>query len=145
MCELYCSIKHFEECNPSKSAIKITKLDELCINVPIVCSHCEKAFCMAVCPTKALKRDAKTGAILLDESICVKCRACLAACPFGAITMDREGELIKCDLCEGDPSCVKHCETEAIKFVRADRASQRRRILTSRRFAASYLTEQKWG
>jgi Fe-S-cluster-containing dehydrogenase component len=47
---------------------------------------------------------------------------CILACPFGAPSFDPiERVTMKCDLCGGDPECVKLCSSEALKFVRADK------------------------
>jgi len=33
---------------------------------------------------------------------------CVTACPFGAMSFDSIGKkVIKCDLCDGDPQCVR--------------------------------------
>ena len=45
----------------------------------------------------------------------------MGACPFGAILVDpKTGDVVKCDLCGGDPTCVKVCPTRALLYVRAD-------------------------
>ena len=36
---------------------------------------------------------------------------CVPACPFDVIFVAPDGELLKCDLCAGDPVCVKVCST----------------------------------
>jgi carbon-monoxide dehydrogenase iron sulfur subunit len=39
-------------------------------------------------------------------------------CPFGGMGFDTIAKrVVKCDLCDGDPSCVKACTTDAIQFV----------------------------
>jgi Fe-S-cluster-containing hydrogenase component 2 len=49
---------------------------------------------------------------------------CIAVCPFGAMSFDTLGEkVIKCDLCDGEPVCVKFCETQAIQYVDASTLS----------------------
>lgn len=53
--------------------------------------------------------DQRTGAIVIDEEKCIRCLACLEACPFEAIQVSPSGEMLKCDLCGGDPVCVKYC------------------------------------
>jgi Fe-S-cluster-containing hydrogenase component 2 len=41
----------------------------------------------------------------------------MLACPFGMIFVDAEkGFAVKCDLCGGDPECVKYCIPEALRF-----------------------------
>ncbi len=53
--------------------------------------------------------DAKTGAVIIDEDACTGCLDCADACPFDAIFVGPDNEVLKCDLCGGDPICVKYC------------------------------------
>ena len=32
-------------------------------------------------------------------------------------------KVVKCDLCDGDPQCVRFCETHALEYVDADKVS----------------------
>jgi Fe-S-cluster-containing hydrogenase component 2 len=128
MCELVCSLTKTGECNPHKSRIRILSIPHNGIDVPIICQHCEDALCRTVCPVEALRREPRTGAIILHPVICIGCKACIMVCPYGAITMDpKSHELLKCDLCDGDPKCVKVCVTQAIRYVRVDIAAKIRR------------------
>ena len=36
---------------------------------------------------------------------------CVPGCPFDVVFVAPSGELLKCDLCGGDPVCVKACST----------------------------------
>jgi Fe-S-cluster-containing hydrogenase component 2 len=36
---------------------------------------------------------------------------CVPACPFDTVFVAPSGEVLKCDLCGGDPACVKACST----------------------------------
>lgn len=116
-CELACSFRCEGVFQPSKSRIRIVKLDEDGADIPIGCEHCEDAVCIAVCPVKAIKRDEQTDAVLIDNSICIGCGECMVACPFGAIQFDPDKKIFyKCDLCNGSPECVKWCFTKAIQY-----------------------------
>jgi hydrogenase-4 component A len=51
--------------------------------MPIQCHHCDEPACVAVCPVNAITR--QEDSIHLDESLCIGCKMCALACPFGAI------------------------------------------------------------
>ena len=51
--------------------------------MPLQCHQCEEAPCVAVCPVKALIY--KNDSVLLNEGVCIGCKMCGLACPFGAI------------------------------------------------------------
>jgi Fe-S-cluster-containing hydrogenase component 2 len=60
----------------------------------------------------------------IDDELCIKCQECLTACPYKAIFFDGiDDKVIKCDLCGGDPKCVRFCETRAIEFLEKDSAA----------------------
>jgi Fe-S-cluster-containing dehydrogenase component len=66
--------------------------------------------------------------VKLNSSICIGCKLCLQTCPFGAVSYDFiKKELIKCEFCEGDPACVKFCETKALQFVDVSDASVKKK------------------
>ena len=46
----------------------------------------------------------------------------MSACPYGMINQEVNGIAYKCDLCYGDPECVKVCEQKAIVFQEIDDA-----------------------
>jgi phenylacetyl-CoA:acceptor oxidoreductase subunit 1 len=54
--------------------------------LPTLCMHCEDPPCMRSCPSKAItKRD--DGIVLINEDKCTGSKACVAACPYNAISM----------------------------------------------------------
>jgi Fe-S-cluster-containing hydrogenase component 2 len=63
---------------------------------------------------------------------------CTLACPFGCIIVNDEGFAEKCDLCNGDPQCVKFCRAGALRFEdpQASLAFKKKRV--AERLVASY-------
>ena len=117
ICELVCAIKHFGVNNPKKSAIKVlTIYPHPVVRMPIVCSQCKVLTCAQVCPVDALQRS--DGVMQLDKENCISCYKCVEACPFGAIYVHEDYDLpIICDMCGGDPECVKKCPTGALRLI----------------------------
>jgi Fe-S-cluster-containing hydrogenase component 2 len=98
----------------------VVKFDRVGVAVPIFCLNCEEGFCEKICPTRAIQREVKTGALVIDEGRCVRCRACMMVCPFSGLQVLSNRNVVKCDLCGGDPYCVKYCETGAIKYLEVE-------------------------
>jgi Fe-S-cluster-containing dehydrogenase component len=48
-----------------------------------VCQHCTRAPCVMVCPTGARHRRLADGLVLTDYDVCIGCRYCEVACPYG--------------------------------------------------------------
>ena len=62
--------------------------------------------------------------MVINYDRCIGCRMCMAVCPFGAMRYDtNRHKVFKCELCDGDPQCVKLCPQEAIKFLPKDVAN----------------------
>jgi anaerobic carbon-monoxide dehydrogenase iron sulfur subunit len=115
-CELACAFCHQTDGRPGQPRINVIRHGEQ-RGTPIVCLQCDEAACVAACPSGALRRNDRTGAIDLDSQRCIRCRACIGACPFGNLLWDDGAHLVeKCDLCGGQPWCVKFCPTGAITF-----------------------------
>jgi len=120
-CELACSYEHEGAFNPAKSRIKVFKFEDSGRNVPYTCTQCDEAWCMRVCPVDAITTDANTGAKIVIEDICVGCKVCTIACPFGTINYNQAtGKVNKCNLCDDSPKCVEICPTDAILYIDAD-------------------------
>ena len=84
------------------------------------CNQCAHAPCATACPTTAMfKRH--DGIVDFDKSICIGCKACMAACPYDAIFINPDDHSAeKCNLCAHridvglEPACVVVCPTQAI-------------------------------
>ncbi len=84
------------------------------------CNQCEHAPCVTACPTTAMFNRAD-GIVDFDKSICIGCKACMAACPYDAIFINPEDHSAeKCNFCAHridmglEPACVVVCPTQAI-------------------------------
>jgi carbon-monoxide dehydrogenase iron sulfur subunit len=125
-CEVVCSLKNTGECNPTRSRIRVIRYEkhgEFHNFIPMVCQQCSNALCMEACPVNAISRDHETGALIVDAQTCVGCKVCSMVCPIGGVSMDPITNVAyKCDLCGGDPECVKYCDLEAITFIPKDKA-----------------------
>lgn len=148
-CQIVCAISHERELNYGLARIKIVKDDSMGLSTPIPCHQCLNAPCLESCPVDAISADPKTGAKIIDESVCILCESCVTACPFGAISViEKNGQtrVIKCDLCNGDPQCVRHCETKAIRFMEAgELAMERTEALGDRLIEAIKLNKELAG
>lgn len=123
-CEIACSLYHNKDCNPEKSRIRVIKFESRGVFTPVTCIHCETALCENVCPMRALKKNPNTGTVELNEEICIGCKLCIYVCPLAAPLFDADRNVVvKCDLCGGDPQCVKLCTTKALQYISVERLS----------------------
>jgi Fe-S-cluster-containing hydrogenase component 2 len=137
LCELVCAVKHDGISNPARSRIKVMKWEMEGLYIPMSCQQCQDAPCVNACPVKALSRDEDLSRVVVDYDVCIGCRTCVSVCPFGAMsfnTIDRK--VFKCDLCEGDPQCVRFCDRKAVDFVSPDDVS-----IDKKREAASRISQ----
>jgi len=122
---MVCSLKHEETISPFRSRIKVIKWEDKGHSIPINCRQCEEAPCAEICPTKAIFFDESIGGQVIDYKKCIGCRSCVLVCPFGAMSFNSENKKIaKCDLCEGDPLCVKFCAYGTLTYVEADQINE---------------------
>ena len=120
-CEMACSYENEGVFNPAKSRIKVFTFHYEGRFVPYTCTQCDEAWCMHACPVEAIVVNAATGAKEILENVCVGCKVCTIACPFGTVNYNQTtGKVIKCDLCGGNPACAIYCPTQAITFAPLD-------------------------
>jgi Fe-S-cluster-containing dehydrogenase component len=119
----------------------------------VLCNHCDNPPCVRVCPTGATFKRAD-GIVMMDYHRCIGCKICLAACPYGARSINfrnprpfikklnpdyptrSKGVIEKCNFCEERlargllPACVLACKRRALVFGdMEDPASDVRRLL----------------
>lgn len=138
LCELVCAVSHDGISNPARSRIRVMKWEAEGLYIPMTCQQCQDAPCLKVCPVKAISQEEQTGRVTVDYNTCIGCRSCVSVCPFGAMsfnTIDRR--VLKCDLCDGNPQCVRFCEVKAVDFVEADDVSIDKKRKAAQRISAA--------
>jgi len=124
---------------------------------PILCNHCDNPPCVRVCPTGATFRRAD-GIVMMDSHRCIGCKICLAACPYGARSINfrnprpyiarlnpefptrSKGVIEKCNFCEERlarglmPACVLACTEKALVFGDVEDPRSEVRQLLDRKF-----------
>lgn len=109
-CEITCSLHHEKRIWPEASRIRVFMLVPG-TDFPHFCAQCEDYPCVDACPFDALAVSKKTSAVLVKSNKCTGCGKCIDACPgrIPHLHPDRNIILI-CDLCKGQPQCVKICQ-----------------------------------
>jgi len=126
-CSLWCSFVKTGAFNPSRSRIYVVR-SEPYADIPLVCVHC--GLCIDSCPVKAIKRNPKTNAVVVDSKKCTSCEKCVTTCPYGVLTLDPvTNKAMICDLCDGDPECVKHCPKKVLFYLEPNKAAYLRRLM----------------
>ena len=120
-CEAVCALSHEGIVSPHLARLRI--IDYYLEGHRIegyVCEQCPDPQCLHACPTEAIHIDQETGARVIDPDECNGCKVCMTACPQSPnspISYDAVREVcIKCDLCGGNPLCVKFCPEAALSF-----------------------------
>jgi len=123
MCEIVCSAAKEGQFIPNLARIQVAEDPLRGLSAPVVCFQCVDAMCLRACPESAIKEtSAENGCrcIDIDPDKCVSCGRCAFACPIGAINYSPAAKARKCDLCGGDPQCVKYCYYDCLHFITVD-------------------------
>ncbi|MBF0210406.1 MAG: 4Fe-4S dicluster domain-containing protein [Desulfamplus sp.] len=119
ICQLACSMGDQNGYNPRLSHLRIEHKKENLYHKPIVCNHCQNAYCMNVCPAKAYYKN-EFGAVVIDAEKCVSCGLCVKYCPESLVQISPETlKAVKCDMCQkyDSPQCVEACPTGALELA----------------------------
>ena len=144
-CEVVCSLYHFGECHPERSAIRVIRRekDGLVFSLPLVCQQCKQAPCVEACPSEALSRKSPKDPLTVDKEKCSGCGNCADACPARCIFFNNQLNLaICCDLCGGQPQCIPLCHSSCLTVGSSDEADDQNRV---KRLASILEEEGLWG
>ena len=127
-CELACSIEN--QLGPDRSWRSVLTFNERALpgvplfHLSLACNHCEEPACMHSCPALAYERDAVTGAVLIRSELCIGCKYCSWACPYGAPQFEPDnGVMGTCTFCSHrladglKPACASLCPTGALDYA----------------------------
>ena len=119
-CEIACKDKNGLPPGPRFRRVQYieggTYPDVYAYKVNVSCNHCAEPACLPTCPTGAIFKRKKDGIVDIDSTLCIGCRRCEAACPYGAPQYDPVEHIVKkCNLCVDEidagrkPYCVMAC------------------------------------
>jgi len=97
------------------------------------CRRCEDYPCVNACPNGALKRE--DDLIRRSSFMCISCKNCSMACPFGTILPESVPYLVsRCDTClnrlapGGVPLCVRTCPDDSIRLVEEEEVKEDKNV-----------------
>ena len=152
-CEVHC--KTNKQLGPGPDPCRVIALDPVEVDglprshfVFMPCFHCEDPWCVRACPTGAMQKREKDGIVFVEDSLCIGCKSCIAACPWGTPQWDpATNKVVKCDYCMDridaglEPACVTKCVTGCLSFGEANEVPDPRR----ERYARHLLAEPSGG
>ena len=119
-CEMACKDKNGLSAGPRFRRVQYieggTFPEVFAFKINMSCNHCAEPACLPSCPTGAIFKHKENGIVDIDSTLCIGCRKCEAACPYGAPQFDPAENLVKkCNMCVDEiaagrkPYCVMAC------------------------------------
>jgi len=119
------------------------------------CLHCKEPACASSCLVGALRKT-EGGPVVYYPDLCVGCRYCMIACPFGIPKYEWDKsfpEVSKCQMCSGRlakneaPACVSVCPNSAMKFGDSEQILKdaRAAIASDKRYVKHIYGEKEAG
>lgn len=116
VCETVCSQWHNTTFGINGARLRVVSKpveQEPPLNKVFVCTLCES--CIKACEPGALFIN-EQGIIELKRELCNQCGTCAEVCPQKVIWFDEDGFPVICDLCGGNPQCVRWCKYDALEI-----------------------------
>ncbi len=123
-CVIKCSYFYHTQTPVNNGIISVAEL----ATYALVCRRCEEPHCVNSCPADALEQQKEKDNLLIRHNmLCVSCKSCSHACPYGTIYPEHVPFLIhNCDFCLNrradfnEPLCIKSCPHQALKLIEGD-------------------------
>ena len=105
-----------------------------------MCMHCNEPACASVCPVGAFKKTAE-GPVIYVADLCIGCRFCMMACPFGVPKYEWSKAFPLVRKCTGcfsriksglQPACATACPTAISYGTREDMVREAEKRLKAR-------------
>ena len=117
ICQLACSLTKEKTANPARARVSIQRVVMDGLMVPHICLNCKVPKCIEACRRKAIVKDPGTAWVTINKDKCNNCALCVAACPFSAIIIAPDKDVLLCDVCGGSPACAEACPTGSLRFA----------------------------
>ena len=130
-CEIACKDKNGLDAGPRFRRVQYIEggvfPDVFAFKINMSCNHCAEPACLPSCPTGAIFKRKDNGIVDIDSTLCIGCRKCEAACPYGAPQFDPEENVVKkCNMCVDEqdagrkPYCVAACMMRVLDVAPID-------------------------
>ena len=135
-CEIACKDKNGLSAGPRFRRVEYieggTYPQVYAYKVNMSCNHCAEPACLPTCPTGAIYKRKDNGVVDIDSTLCIGCRRCEAACPFGAPQFIPEQNIVgKCNMCIDEleagrkPYCVMACMMRVLDIGPIDKIADK--------------------
>ena len=136
-CELACKDKNGLAAGPRFRRVQYveggTYPEVYAYKVNVSCNHCAEPACLPTCPTGAIWKRPDNGIVDIDSTLCIGCRRCEGACPYGAPQFMPDQNIVsKCNLCVDEieagrkPYCVMACMMRVLDIGPIDLLAEKR-------------------
>lgn len=146
MCAQVCSLVKTGTFTPAAARIRIVDWEDSGVTNPIVCQHCAEPVCLPACPEGAISKDIQSGVVSIDPELCTNCTTCRKVCPYaGPVFSPIENQVVLCDHCGDQPSCVSVCPTGALQYPEYEPGTAGERLAAMAEIRTTVMKKERQG